>query len=79
MEADKKYLGHNIFFIEAIIPKTVLLARTYTINIIARHIGGIKSIMQENNTPGILFTFKCILKNFKKYGGSWVATNVNNT
>ena len=46
MEADKKYLGHNIFLNEAIIPKTVLLARTYTINIIARHIGGIKSIMQ---------------------------------
>ena len=51
MEADKTCLGHNILLKEAILHHNISFVCSYTINIIARPICGIKSNTQENNIP----------------------------
>ena len=58
VEADKKYLGHNIFLKEAILHHNILFVCRYTINIIARPVCGNKSNMQENNIPNNISGFE---------------------
>ena len=61
METDKKYLGHNIFFNEAILHHNISFVCAYTINILARPMSGIKRIYRKIILP-MIFTCKYFLK-----------------